>query len=203
MCETYRTVTEVGESQFTVRGSRFIGRIEPARDKPTAESAIQRVREAHPEASHVVTAYRVRADPLREWSTDDGEPRGTAGAPVLNVLAGEQLENVVATVVRYFGGTELGTGGLARAYGAAVKEAVAATQVIDRAPRVDLTVTVGYDDSGRTRSILEAAELAFEADYAADATFRVTVPSHEAAAVRDQVLSVTSGRAALERSEQR
>lgn len=196
--ESYRTVDAPGECAFVVRKSRFRGRIEPARTVAEAEAAIDAVRTAHPDASHVVAAFRVRADPLRERADDDGEPRGSAGPPVLSVLQGQSLENVVVTVVRYYGGTNLGIGGLVSSYTDAATGALAATEVVERVPHRTVSIVVDYDDSGTVRSILESAAVSFDAEYEASVTFIATVPVDEFDAVRERIMSATSGRATFE-----
>ena len=197
MSETFRTVAGRGQARFEIRGSEFIGHVAPARTVDAAESFIEEVREEYDDATHNVPAYRVRADPLREWASDAGEPTGSAGKPALNVLQGEGAENVVAVVTRYFGGTELGVGGLARAYGRAVKEALDGAGVVERAPHEQFSVTVSYDDSGSVRSLLESSGVEFEAAYEAEVRFEVRSPVADAAALRDRIRSATSGRATL------
>jgi uncharacterized YigZ family protein len=195
--DTFRTVAGRGEAAFAVRGSEFVGRVAPAESVGTAEAVIEAVRAEYADASHNVPAYRVRADPLREWASDDGEPSGSAGKPALNVLQSEGVENAVAVVTRYFGGTELGVGGLARAYGRAVKAALDDAGLVERVPRERFTVTVDYDDSGSVRGLLESAGVEFEADYAATVDFDVRAPVGDAAALRERIRSATSGRADL------
>ncbi len=192
---TYRTVAGRGEAAFSIRGSRFIGLVAPASTVEPAEEIVAAVRDAHPDATHVVPAYRVRADPLREYASDEGEPSGSAGKPALNVLQGEALENVVAVVVRYYGGTDLGVGGLSRAYGRSVNEAVADAGTAEREPRTAYSIRVDYDDSGTVRGILESATAQFDATYREAVTFDVTVPASQAEALLDRVRSATGGRA--------
>lgn len=191
---TYRTVAGRGAADFEVRGSRFVGYVAPAASVAAAESVVDEVRAAHPDATHVVPAYRVRADPLREYASDADEPGGSAGEPALNVLQGRELENVVAAVARYYGGTNLGIGGLARAYGRAVGAAVDDAGVEDREPRDRFAVAVDYDDSGTVRGILESAGVDFEAAYEARVTFDVSAPASEADDLRDRLRSATGGR---------
>lgn len=191
----YRTVADRGEAAFTVDGSEFIGVLAPAETVNAAEAVVAERREEYPDATHTVPAYRVRADPLREYSNDDGEPSGSAGKPALSVLQGEDLENVVAVVTRYYGGTNLGVGGLVRAYSRAVKEALAATESVTERPHEQLRITVAYDDSGTVRAILESADVEFEGDYGEAVTFDVRVPVAEADQLRDRIASATSGRA--------
>ena len=194
----FRTVAGRGETAFEAAGSEFLGHITPAGDVEAAESFVAEVRAAHPDATHVVPAYRVRADPFREYRSDDSEPSGSAGAPALNVLQGEDLENVAAAVVRYYGGTELGVGGLVSAYDRAVQEAVVDARTVERRPREHLAVTVDYDDSGTVRSVLESAGVPFEADYTEQVHFAVEVPIDEADPLRDRLRSATGGRVELD-----
>ncbi|MFB6107182.1 MAG: YigZ family protein [Halobacteriaceae archaeon] len=195
--ETYQTVAARASTRFVVRGSEFVGHVAPVETVAAAEAFIEEVRAAHPDATHNVPAYRVRADPRREYASDDGEPPGSAGKPVRNVLRGRDLENVAVVVTRYFGGTELGVGGLVRAYTKATKDAVDAAGVVERRPHVRVRVVVDYDDSGTVRSVLESAGADFEAAYEAAVTFDVSVSATEADALIDRVRSATRGRATV------
>ncbi len=197
--ERYRTVAGRGRAAFEIRGSEFLGHVAPVESVQTAEAFVEAVRDEYADATHNVPAYRVRAAPLREYESDAGEPTGSAGKPALNVLQGEELENVAAVVTRYFGGTELGVGGLARAYGRAVKEAVADAGTTERRPREAFAVTVEYDDSGSVRGILEGADADFEAAYEEQVRFDVRAPEDSAADLRDRLRSATSGRAEIDR----
>ena len=196
--EAYRSVADRGRARFEIRGSVFVGQVAPARTVTAAESFVASVREEYADATHNVPAYRVRADPLREHATDDGEPGGSAGKPALNVLAQENLQNVVAVVTRYYGGTNLGVGGLARAYARGVKSGLDAAGVVERRPHSQFTVGVEYDDSGTVRGILESAEAEFDAEYGASVSFAVRVPEARADGLCDRIRSATSGRATFE-----
>ena len=198
MTDSYRTVPGRGEARFEVRGSEFIGHVAPATTVEDAEAFVDAVGEEYADATHNVPAYRVRADPFREYSSDDGEPSGSAGGPALNVLQQRDIENVVAVVTRYYGGTNLGVGGLASAYSRAVKDGVDDAGVVEEVPHERFTVTVAYDDSGSVRGLLESAGVEFEADYEAEVVFDVRVPTVEASELRDRIRSTTSGRAAIE-----
>ena len=196
--EAYRTVAGRGEARFEVRGSEFIGHVAPARTVDDAESFVTAVREEYDDATHNVPAYRVRADPFREYASDDGEPSGSAGDPALNVLQQEEIENVVAVVTRYYGGTNLGVGGLARSYSRAVKDGLDAAGATTERPHERFSITVEYDDSGTVRGILESEAVEFDADYAERVAFDVRAPVADAAALRDRVRSATSGRATID-----
>jgi uncharacterized YigZ family protein len=196
--ERYRTVAERASASFEVQGSAFIGHVAPAETVEAAETVVNEIRAEYDDATHNVPAYRVRASPLREYSSDDAEPSGSAGTPALNVLQQRDIENAVAVVTRYYGGTNLGVGGLARAYGRAVKNGVDAAGIVESVPHERFRVTVEYDDSGTVRSLLESAAVEFDAAYEADVTFAVRVPVAEAAPLRDRIRSATSGRADIE-----
>lgn len=201
MSEPIRTVGGPGRAGFTVEGSRFLGHAGPARTVEEADKFINEVEAEHPEATHVVPASRVRAADgsfLTERADDRGEPTGSAGKPVLTVLQRRGLEDVVVAVVRYFGGTELGIGGLSRAYVRAASAAIDDAGVIDRVPTVPVRVRVGYDDSGTARRVLEAEGLDFEADYAGAVTFEAWLPAADRDRIADRLLSATSGRADIE-----
>jgi len=135
---------------------------------------------------------------LREWCSDDGEPSGSSGKPALNVLVQQDLQNLVAVVTRYYGGTNLGVGGLARAYSAAVKEAVDDAGIVETVPHERFEATVEYDDSGTVRGILESENVDFEASYDEQASFAVRVPVEAANKLRERLLNATSGRVDIE-----
>jgi len=198
--EPYATVAERASAAFEVRGSEFVGHAAPVESEAAAESFVAEVEGEHPDATHVIPAYRVRtADGyLRAYQSDDAEPSSSAGKPALGVLEGEELENVVVAIARYYGGTNLGIGGLVSAYGRAAREAVEAAGIVERVPRETLAVTVDYDDSGAVRSLLEAATCEFEAAYEERVAFEVAVPVADAAGLHDRILSATSGRAEIE-----
>ena len=195
MSERYRTLGGRGQARFEISGSEFIGHAAPIETVDAAEAFCEEVAAEYDDATHHVPAYRVRADPFREWSSDDGEPSGSAGKPALNVLVQEELENIAAVVTRYYGGTKLGVGGLARAYSRGVKEAVEDAGIVQQRPHERFAITVAYDDSGTIRSLLESEAVEFEAEYDEEVTFRVRVPTPEAADLRDRIRSATSGRA--------
>lgn len=192
--DSYRTVAERATSRFTVRGSEFISHVAPVKTVDEAETFVERIEEEYADATHNVPAYRVRADPFREYSSDDGEPSGSAGKPILSVLAGRDLENVAVVVTRYFGGTELGVGGLVRAYSRAATASVDVAGIVERRPHEQFVAIVDYDDSGTVRGILESTDVEFDAEYLERVTFEATVPLDEAPTIRDRLMSATGGR---------
>ena len=196
--DAYDTVGGRGEAAFEVQGSEFIGHAEPVDTVDDAEAFVDEIRGEYPDATHNVPAYRVRADPLREYSSDDGEPTGSAGKPMLNVLQMRELENVAVVVTRYYGGTNLGVGGLARSYSQAVKDAVDDAGVVAERPHERVQVVVDYDDSGTVRGIVESAGVEFDADYGERVRIDARVPVDDAPGLRDRLRSATSGRVEFE-----
>ncbi|MFB6153417.1 MAG: YigZ family protein [Halodesulfurarchaeum sp.] len=202
----YRTLAGRGETGFEIRGSTFLGYASPATRVAEAEAFIDEIRAKHDDATHNVPAYRVREPSgsghlLREYQSDDGEPTGSSGKPALNVLVQEDLENVVVVVSRYFGGTELGVGGLARAYSKAVKGAIEDAGNVEKRPQERFVVQVTYDDSGTVRGILESSDATFDADYAESVTFEVTVAAADGTELRDRIRSATRDRADIDREQ--
>lgn len=193
--DAYLTLADCAEASFTVQGSEFLAHAAPVESIADAEAFLEEIEAAYDDATHNVPAYRVRADPFREYSSDDGEPSGSAGKPMLSVLQGREIENVCVVVTRYYGGTELGVGGLVRAYSGAVKDVLDAADIVEERPHEQFSITVDYDDSGTVRSILESEGVDFEADYGEAVSFDIRVPVDEAAALRDRLRSATSGRA--------
>lgn len=198
--DSRRTVAAATRVAFERRGSRFIGHVAPAESVEAADAVIDAVATEHPDATHVVSAYRIATDPTTERADDAGEPGGSAGKPALGVLRAEDLVDVVAVVVRYYGGTNLGYGGLVRAYSRAVRDAIDDATVVEHKPTTTLSVEVGYDDSGTVRSILKSEGLDFEACYDETVTFAVTIRSARLDAVIDRLRSATNDRATIDRS---
>ena len=209
MSERYRTIGDTGRARFDIQGSEFVGHAAPVDTVAAAEAFVDLIRERYADATHNVPAYRVPAGEgdagpgdrdvmLREYASDDEEPTGSAGKPALNVLQQRGLRNVVVVVTRYYGGTNLGVGGLARAYARAVTAAVDDAGVVEERPHERFHVGTSYDDSGTVRGILESVDVEFDADYEDDVTFAVRVPTAEADALRDRLRSATSGRAEIE-----
>ena len=121
----YLTVMKAGQAEQAIERSRFIGHAIPAKTVPECEGFFERIRKEHRQATHNVPAYVLGEGCRLQWAGDDGEPRGTSGAPIVHMLAGEGISDVAIVVTRYFGGIKLGTGGLVRAYTGTAKLALA------------------------------------------------------------------------------
>ncbi|MDI9895621.1 YigZ family protein [Rhodococcus sp. IEGM 1381] len=197
-----RTIAGRVECEIEIKKSRFVAVVDRAATEADARVMIECARKADPAAGHHCSAFMVdasSADPRIERSNDDGEPGGTAGMPMLEVLRGHHLTNVVAVVSRYFGGTKLGTGGLARAYSGAVIEALTGAAFLTRERREILTLELDHAEVGRVESELRGhGVFVVGTFYAARAV--LTVAAANADSLAALVASLTSGRVAPVRS---
>src|SRR4051812_30736789 len=150
----YLTLASAATAELEVKRSRFVCDVAPVSSEEAARAYVEQVRAASRDARHHCTAFVLRTDGATERSNDDGEPSGTAGAPMLDVLRGRGLTDVVAVVTRWFGGTLLGTGGLIRAYGDAVSTALDDATLLARELRAGLVVTVGTAEGPRVENAL-------------------------------------------------
>ena len=152
--KAFKTPAAASETEFVVNKSRFIGRAFPVETEAEALEILERIRQKHYDATHNCWAYNLRgASPLRRFS-DDGEPHGTAGKPMLDIIDGEGLCNVCAVVTRYFGGVLLGTGGLVRAYSKALKDAAVSANRAVMIPCTVFSCSADYTDSARLSKLI-------------------------------------------------
>jgi len=136
---------EPAHAQFTVKGSKFIAAVIPVSDEEEAKAQLTAIRKKYHDATHNCYAWRIH--PENEKASDDGEPSGSAGKPILQVLKGSRLTNTLVVVTRYFGGTKLGIGGLVRAYGEAASMALAETKTVTLYPLIVLSCAVSFQES--------------------------------------------------------
>lgn len=192
------TIAQAVERELTVRKSRFIARLEPVGSVEQADAVIAAIRKKHWDANHNCTAMitGLRADQAR--SSDDGEPSGTAGIPMLEVLRRRGLTDIVAVVTRYFGGVKLGAGGLVRAYSTAVSEALDEARLVRRLALTRVRFEVPHADAGRYDNLLRdwaqrSGATMGETAYAAQATLEVWAPADTLPALRDEVAAASGG----------
>jgi uncharacterized YigZ family protein len=149
----YATVAREAEAERVVEKSRFIACVRPVRDREEAEAFFVSRRTLHRTATHNVPAFVIGEKGALQWASDDGEPQGTAGAPILRMLLAEGLTNLAMTVTRHFGGVKLGTGGLVRAYTGVARLAVEEAGVCDMGERALLTYRIDYSLFGKLQSV--------------------------------------------------
>ena len=160
---SYRTPAGESRAEIREKGSCFLAVIGPAADEAASKVALEELARRYPDATHHCWAWRI-GQPPRERSADAGEPAGTAGVPILQVLRGAGLSDILAVVIRWFGGTRLGKGGLARAYAAATREAVQGLSVATRVPTVRLAVEVPYERVGAVKRLIHPPEVELESE---------------------------------------
>lgn len=185
--------------ELRVVNSRFIGSAAPAATVEDAKAFIAAVRAEMPDATHHVYAYIIgHGSTTIEGMSDDGEPAGTAGRPVLSVVRGSGLGDVVVVVTRYFGGTLLGTGGLVRAYGDTAKAVLAALPRTEKIARRRLLITVPYSAYEQTQRLIAAHRGTVEREeFATEVTLEISVPEARVAALTGALRELTAGRAIL------
>ncbi|QIL80561.1 YigZ family protein [Diaphorobacter sp. HDW4A] len=186
------TLKSTVHSELIIKKSRFIGCVQPMTDRASAQAVVDGLRAEHPGAAHVCWALLAGG---QSAAVDDGEPSGTAGRPMLDVLRHQDLEGVLATVVRYFGGVKLGAGGLVRAYTDSVAQALLKAEKIERQVMAELECTLPYAQEGLLRREVEAsgAQL-LEVSHGSQVIARLKMPKSIAADFRQRLNDLTQGR---------
>ncbi|QIQ05927.1 YigZ family protein [Streptomyces liangshanensis] len=199
MQEQYRTVARAGVHETEINRSRFLCAVAPVADEREAQEFVAGIRKEHPTAGHHCFAYVIGADASVQKASDDGEPGGTAGVPMLDMLLRREMRYVVAVVTRYYGGVKLGAGGLIRAYGGAVGEALDLVGVRTRRRFRLATVTVDHQRAGKLENDLRATGRAVrEVRYAEAVTIGIGLPDGEVDTFRAWLADTTAGTAVLE-----
>ena len=193
-----KTVYTGGQGEIVEKKSRFIASVRPVSNEEEALAFIEETRKKYWDARHNCFAYVIgERNELARFS-DDGEPGGTAGKPMLDVLLGEELHNVAVVVTRYFGGTLLGTGGLVRAYSGAVKAGLAGSVVVTRTAGVKLEIGTDYTMLGKIQYILGERKIpVLDSVYTDKVEMSCLVPSVKLAALKAELTEGTSGKAQL------
>ena len=187
------TLPSALQAELDIRKSRFIAYAIPVADRDAAMEELRRLREAHPTATHVCWALLAGG---QSGMSDDGEPSGTAGRPILEVLRHHDLDGVLAAVVRYYGGVKLGAGGLVRAYTDAIATALQDAPRVERIALASLEVEIGYPDEARVRRWIEQENFALEASaYDMNVQLTIRMPVTAVDAAREALRDMTQGRA--------
>ena len=192
--ESYITIRKYAEFEYEDRKSRFIGEATPVESESQALEFIERVKRRFPDATHHVYAYVIKENSIMRF-TDDREPQGTAGMPVLDIIRKNSCTNTVIVVTRYFGGTLLGTGGLVHAYSSAALGALKAAEIITYDVYSDYSLECTYSDFQKLGNVFNAFEFRQEdAIYADNITILGRVVKKSAADFEDKLVQATSGR---------
>lgn len=203
MIESMKTVYKGGVGEIIEKKSRFIATVCIIHSEEEAIAFIERMKKKYWDATHNCSAYvwGERNELMR--CSDDGEPQGTAGRPMLDVLLGEGVHNVAVVVTRYFGGTLLGTGGLVRAYSKSVQAGLDASIIIERKYGVMLEVVTDYNGIGKLQYLFGQEKMPIlDAQYTDIVTVKVLIPKQKVDYIKKAVTEATSGRAQMQESEE-
>lgn len=203
MLSQYKTVYAGGEAEIIEKKSRFIATVKPVKSEEEAIAFIEGLKKKYWNATHNCSAYVIGEHFQVQRCSDDGEPSGTAGKPMLDVLLGEELHDTAVVVTRYFGGTLLGTGGLVRAYQASTKAGLEASTVITKMHGSRVSVETDYTGLGKIQYILGQRGLTIlNSEYTDKVTLEVLLPETEVKAVMAEITEGTNGQAVMEVMEE-
>ncbi|WP_167955022.1 YigZ family protein [Anaerosporobacter faecicola] len=204
MIDSYKAVYTAGESEIIEKKSRFIATVEPICSEEEAIAMIEKMRKKHWDATHNCFAYVVGERNEVQRCSDDGEPSGTAGKPMLDVLLAQGIHNVVVVVTRYFGGTLLGTGGLVRAYTKATVEGLVASVVIEKKAGKRIRIVTDYNGVGKLQYITCQMQITvLDTSYTDSVTMDLLVTKDQITKLQEEVTEATSGKCKLEFLESR
>ena len=199
MADYTRVVYQGGQGEIIEKKSRFLADVAAVKSEEEVSVFLEGIRKKYWDAGHHCSAFVLGE--LNEISrcSDDGEPSGTAGRPILDVLIGSGVRNACVVVTRYFGGVLLGTGGLVRAYGRAAREGLDASILLDKIPGEKLSLTCDYNSIGKIQYIAgNAGYSALESVYGADVCLTYLIPAEESERFRKAVTEATGGRTRIE-----
>ncbi len=202
MADSYKIVYEGGVGEIEEKKSRFIAYVKPVDTEEEAQAFIDEIKKKNWDARHNCAAAVIGKNNEYSRCNDDGEPAGTAGKPMLEVLIGEGVHNVVVVVTRYFGGVLLGTGGLVRAYQAAVKEGLAASKVAEKRQGVQMTLHTDYNGIGKIQYIMGNMGITcVDTRYTEAVEVDVVIPAEQEKEFVDKVTEGTAGRTIMDRGK--
>ncbi|WP_068786847.1 YigZ family protein [Paenibacillus phocaensis] len=203
MLEKYKTVRQAGEQEIVIKKSRFIGHVKPVSTEADALQFIEEIKKKHWNATHNCSAYMIGERDEIQKQSDDGEPSGTAGKPILEVIKNQGLKNVAIVVTRYFGGIMLGAGGLIRAYTDGAVAAIEAGEAITRVLHQEVFVELDYTWLGKVENELRNRGIRTGDTGFADKVTLCCLPLHpEAQAFKDWMTDLTGGQAVMTEGEQ-
>lgn len=199
----WRTVSKSASASLTEKKSEFIANVAPVQTEEEALAFVGRIKKQYADARHNVYAYLLRENNTVRFS-DDGEPHGTAGLPVLDLLRKEELTDVAIVVTRYFGGILLGTGGLVRAYTQSAKMALEQAGIAEMIPLTEFSVRCSYSDHGKVESALSPVPLLrFDSEFGTDVTLRLACREEAFSSIVETLTEATNGRAIVRKDGHR
>ncbi|KGA96531.1 Xaa-Pro dipeptidase [Alkalihalobacillus alcalophilus ATCC 27647 = CGMCC 1.3604] len=202
MLEEYKTVKGYGEHELVIQKSRFISHFERVTSDEEAQAFIEKIKKKHWNATHNCSAYLIGENDLIQKANDDGEPSGTAGVPMLEVLKKRQLKDTVVVVTRYFGGIKLGAGGLIRAYGSSVSEGLNEVGVVKRSLMQVAYCSMDYHWLGKVENELRQSTYELkEISYLEDVTVQVYVKNSDLEPFTKWMEELTNGQIEIKLGE--
>lgn len=194
----YLTLHSFQSDEIVIRRSRFIAWGTPVATEEEALAVLENIRGEHPQATHHCYAYRVGLGAETVRFNDDGEPAGTAGRPILEVLQRENLQNVLVVVTRYYGGTPLGAAGLVRAYAQSAKIAIDAARIVRHVLHTRLRCNVDYESIGRVQHALQQRDILVEdAEYGEEVLLQLLVGTGREEEIQAMLSELTNGQAQI------
>lgn len=191
MLDSYQTIAKPSEGIYKEKGSKFIGYAFPVRNDEEIKERMNEVKKEHSQARHHCYAFVVGADKSHYRGGDDGEPSGTAGAPILGQINSAELTNTLIVVVRYFGGTKLGVSGLINAYKSAAEDAIINGKIITKTVDKHYKVTFNYDQTGEVMRIIDSSEARIvHQTFEADCTLEFAIRKSEADMIVEQIKKI-------------
>lgn len=202
LLKSYYTIAEDSEHEIVIRGSRFICSLQRVENEEEAKAFIQTIKKEHWKATHNCSAYLIGDRDEIQRAHDDGEPSGTAGVPMLEVLKKNELKYVVAVVTRYFGGTKLGAGGLIRAYSKSVSSTLKEIGIVERAMQIPVKCTVSYSASGKLENnLIQSPYSVIDTLYTDQVTFSVGIPADDVEIFQSEMINFMNGNIQFETGE--
>lgn len=199
----YRTVENEAIAEIIEKKSRFIAELYPVSSEEEALRILEKVKKRYWDARHHCWAFIIGKEQPLERCSDDGEPSGTAGKPILEVLRGSALRNVLMVVTRYFGGTLLGTGGLVRAYTSASKEAVESAEIVIKISGYRLKIKTDYTGLGKIQYLLAQRGIEIQdSEYAENVVLTIVIPKEDEQGLIKELTEATNAQAEIERVEE-
>lgn len=204
MKEAYFTIYQNGEHQIEIKKSKFICHLFRIESEEQAKEYIAKIKKEHYKANHNCSAYMLGENFEIQRSSDDGEPSGTAGVPMLEVLKKNQLQNTLAIVTRYFGGIKLGAGGLIRAYSTSVSEALKEIGIVQGKLQQILDIIIDYPQLGKLQNYLENEQIAIqEIDYLEQITVKVAIDINQCESFQNALIDLFNNQLSIQILDQK
>lgn len=199
MKEAYFTIYQNGEHQIEIKKSKFICHLFRIENEEQAKEYIAKIKKEHYKANHNCSAYMLGENFEIQRSSDDGEPSGTAGVPMLEVLKKNQLQNTLAIVTRYFGGIKLGAGGLIRAYSTSVSEALKEIGIVQGKLQQLLDITIDYHQLGKLQNYLENEQISIqEINYLEQITVKIAIDINQCESFQNALIDLFNNQLSIQ-----